>query len=193
MDMNAQYDLAFRERWPGIRIIYDHFHLVKMYNDTVLTAIRRRKQREMLESGDEKGYTLLKNSRYLLLSKMDTLRELDRKAHEDNVRLHGMYLDKGSVTSITELYKGMKSWMKLARQSAIPELLSFCGTIERHLMGIVYHAKFPISSGKVEGVNNLIKTIRRKAYGFRDTEYFFLKIKFASLRGSYRYKSHTFL
>ena len=97
------------------------------------------------------------------------------------------------VTSITELYKGMKSWMKLARQSAIPELLSFCGTIERHLMGIVYHAKFPISSGKVEGVNNLIKTIRRKAYGFRDTEYFFLKIKFASLRGSYRYKSHTFL
>ena len=80
------------------------------------------------------------------------------------------------MTSITELYKGMKSWMKLARQSAIPELLSFCGTIERHLMGIVYHAKFPISSGKVEGVNNLIKTIRRKAYGFRDTEYFFLKI-----------------
>ena len=235
MDMNAQYDLAFRERWPGIRIIYDHFHLVKMYNDTVLTAIRRRKQREMLESGDEKGYTLLKNSRYLLLSKMDTLRELDRQAHENNARLHEMYLDKGrplppgerirspykerrlndilaanedlsvcyllleqfnlayGVTSITELYKGMKSWMKLARQSAIPELLSFCGTIERHLMGIVYHAKFPISSGKVEGVNNLIKTIRRKAYGFRDTEYFFLKIKFASLRGPYRYKSHTFL
>ena len=52
MDMNAQYDSAFRERWPGIRIVYDHFHLVKMYNDTVLTAIRRRKQREMLENGD---------------------------------------------------------------------------------------------------------------------------------------------
>ena len=38
MDMNAQYDSAFRERWPGIRIVYDHFHLVKMYNDTVLTT-----------------------------------------------------------------------------------------------------------------------------------------------------------
>lgn len=72
-------------------------------------------------------------------------------------------------------------------------LLSFCNTVEKHLMGIVYHAKFPISSGKVEGVNNMIKTIRRKAYGYRDTEYFFLKIKFASMRGPYKFKSHTFL
>lgn len=235
MDMNAQYDSAFREKWPDIRVIYDHFHLVKMYNDTVLTAIRRRKQREMLESGNENGYTLLKNSRYLLLSKMDTLRERDKEAHENNVRLHEMYLDKGKplppgerirnpyrekklndiladnkdlsfcyflleqfslaydVTSITKLYKGMKTWMRLARQSNLPELLSFCDTIERHLMGIVYHAKFPISSGKVEGVNNMIKTIRRKAYGYRDTEYFFLKIKFASMREIYTFKSHTFL
>ena len=235
MDMNAQYDSAFRERWPGIRIIYDHFHLVKLYNDTVITAIRRRKQKEMLEKGNENGYRLLKNSRYLLLSKMDTLRERDTAAHENNVRLHEKYLDRGkplppgerilspyrerklrdilaanedlsvcyllleqfnlaySVTSITRLYKGMKTWISLARQSNVPEILTFCDTIEKHLMGIVYHAKFPISSGKVEGVNNMIKTIRRKAYGYRDTEYFFLKIKLASLRGAYTYKSHTFL
>ena len=235
MDMNAQYDSAFRERWPSIRIIYDHFHLVKLYNDTVTTAIRRRKQKEMLEKGDENGYRLLKNSRYLLLSKMDTLRERDIAAHENNVRLHREYLDKGkslppgerilspyrekklrdilaanedlsvcyllleqfnlaySVTGITQLYKGMKSWMKLAMQSGVPEIISFCDTVNRHLMGIVYHAKFPISSGRVEGINNMIKTIRRKAYGYRDTEYFFLKIKFASLRGPYRYKSHTIL
>ena len=84
----------------------------------------------------------------------------------------------------------MKTWISLARQSNVSEILSFCDTIENHLMGIVYHAKFPISSGRVEGINNMIKTIRRKAYGFRDTEYFFLKIKFASLRGPYVYKSH---
>ena len=166
---------------------------------------------------------------------MDTLRERDIAAHENNVRLHREYLDKGkplppgerilspyrekklrdilaanedlsvcyllleqfnlaySVTGITQLYKGMKSWMKLAMQSGVPEIISFCDTVNRHLMGIVYHAKFPISSGRVEGINNMIKTIRRKAYGYRDTEYFFLKIKFASLRGPYRYKSHTIL
>ena len=235
MDMNAQYDSAFREKWPGIRIVYDHFHLVKLYNDTVITAIRRRKQRELLEGGNEEGYALLKGSRYLLLSRMDTLKERDREAHESNIRLHELYLDRGlplppgerirspyrerrlrdilsanedlsvcyylleqfnqaySVRSITALYKGMRAWMKLARQSDVPEILSFCDTVERHLMGIVYHAKFPISSGKVEGVNNMIKPLRRKAYGYGDTEYFFLKIKFTSMRGPYRYKSHTIL
>ena len=69
MDMNAQYDSVFREKWPRIRIVYDHSHLVKLYNDTVITAIRRRKQKELLEGGSEEGYALLKNSRYLLLSK----------------------------------------------------------------------------------------------------------------------------
>ena len=83
--------------------------------------------------------------------------------------------------------------MRLAMQSGVPEIIAFCGTVKKHLMGIVYHAKFPISSGRVEGINNMIKTIRRKAYGYRDTEYFFLKIMFASLRGPYRYKSHTIL
>ena len=120
------------------------------------------------------------------------------------MRLHELYLDKGrplppgkrirspyKEKSTVVLYKGMKTWMRLARQSNVPEILSFCDTVERHLMGIVYHAKFPISSGKVEGVNNMIKTLRRKVYGYRDTEYFFLKIKFASMRGPYRYKSHT--
>ena len=87
----------------------------------------------------------------------------------------------------------MKTWIRLARQSKVPEILTFCDTIEKHLMGIVYHAKFPISPGKVEGMNNMIKATRRKAYGFRDTEYFFLKIKLASMRGPFTYKSHTFL
>ena len=76
--------------------------------------------------------------------------------------------------------------MRLARQSSVPEILSFCDTVERHLMGIVYHAKFPISPGREEGVNNMIKTLRRKAYGYRDIEYFFLKIKFDFMRGLYR-------
>ncbi|HZJ88074.1 MAG TPA: transposase, partial [Sphaerochaeta sp.] len=44
-----------------------------------------------------------------------------------------------------------------------------------------------------EGTNNLIKTIRRQAYGFRDTEYFFLKIKEATSRPKQNYKSHKFL
>ena len=44
------------------------------------------------------------------------------------------------------------------------------------------HGYYRISSGRVEGVNNLIKTVRRQAYGYRDDDYFFLKIMDASRR-----------
>lgn len=52
----------------------------------------------------------------------------------------------------------------------------FARLLESHIDGIVAHARYPISSGKVEGLNNKIKTVRRKSYGFADDEYFFLKL-----------------
>jgi transposase len=92
MDMNAQYDSAFREHCPWIAVIYDAFHLVKLYNDRVLTAMRRRKQNELAEDGDQKGYQLYKGSRYIVLSDRKTLQEKDRKERENNRMLDAMSL-----------------------------------------------------------------------------------------------------
>lgn len=52
--------------------------------------------------------------------------------------------------------------------------------LKDHFDGIVSHAKYPLSNGKVEGVNQKIKTIRRKSYGLPDDVYFFLKLFDAS-------------
>ncbi|MFA7371261.1 MAG: transposase, partial [Sphaerochaetaceae bacterium] len=56
------------------------------------------------------------------------------------------------------------------------------------------HAIFPISNGPLEGTNNLIKTIRRQAFGYRDQQYFFLKIWEATRKKPKTrfYKSHRF-
>ena len=62
--------------------------------------------------------------------------------------------------------------------------LRFAGLLERHLSGITSHAVYPGTSGKVEGMNNKIKTIRRRSYGLSDTAFFFLKIMDASRRRS---------
>ena len=48
--------------------------------------------------------------------------------------------------------------------------------LEKRMDGIVTHARYHISNGPVEGTNNMFKTLRRQAYGYRDTRYFFLKI-----------------
>jgi len=55
--------------------------------------------------------------------------------------------------------------------------------LKNHIDGIVTFAKYNLSSGKIEGFNNKIKTIRRAGYGYPDDEYFFLKIMDASRHG----------
>lgn len=52
----------------------------------------------------------------------------------------------------------------------------FANLIINHYDGIITHAIIKISSGKIEGINNKIKTLRRQAYGYPDDEYFFLKL-----------------
>lgn len=52
----------------------------------------------------------------------------------------------------------------------------FAKLLDNHFEGIIAHATYRISSGKVEGTNTMIKTVRRQAYGYRDNDYFFLKV-----------------
>ena len=231
MDMNAQYDSAFKEGAPHVQIVYDLFHMVKLYNDRVITAMRRRTQKELEEAGQKEEYKLYKNMRYILTANRTTLQKKDSLARKNNNHLSETYSSRGlnlppgkrrmkvnserrldeilnknvsfaaayilseqlklafRETEKKNLKDGMNMWLKLAHQSNVPEILSYAQTIESHMAGIVNHADHPISSGKLEGTNNLIKTIRRKAYGFRDTEYFFLKIMEASRKPRVRFKS----
>ena len=49
-------------------------------------------------------------------------------------------------------------------------------TLQAHRDGILAYYDYPISTGPLEGTNNKIKTMKRQAYGFRDKEFFKLKI-----------------
>ena len=52
----------------------------------------------------------------------------------------------------------------------------FAQFLKSHIKGILSHTEHPISTGRIEGINNRIKTLRRQGYGYQNTEYFFLKI-----------------
>jgi transposase len=65
----------------------------------------------------------------------------------------------------------------MAEQSGIAPLATFARNLRRRENGIVNHASYPIHTGRLEGINNKIKVIKRQAYGFRDDAYFILKIK----------------
>ena len=55
-------------------------------------------------------------------------------------------------------------------------LLQMAKTLDAHRSGLLAYYDYPISTGPLEGTNNKIKTMKRQAYGFRDHEFFKLKI-----------------
>lgn len=234
MDMNGQYHSAFNERCPWIAVIFDKFHLIKLYNDRVLTSMRRRKQAELKEKGDDDRYNLYKGSRYIILSDRKTLQMKDSNAHENNKQLskmtlmglkwppgarkmhadHERRLDEllamnddlnkayfllaqlkysFEETDPKRLFEGLKIWINMAKESGVVEIISFAKTIKKRIRSFVCNATHQITSGKLEGTNNMIKTVRRNSYGIPDTQYFFWKIMEASRRPYLQYKSHRIL
>jgi len=62
-------------------------------------------------------------------------------------------------------------------QSSIDALIRFARRLKSYLRGILAHSVWPLHTSLLKGINNKIKVIKRIAYGFRDEEYFFLKIR----------------
>jgi transposase len=72
--------------------------------------------------------------------------------------------------------------MDLCEATGNKHFLWFKRLLENHMFGIITHATHNISSGKIEGLNHVIKNVRRQGYGYPDDEYFFLKLFDASRR-----------
>ena len=73
--------------------------------------------------------------------------------------------------------KYIMSWIVKAEQSGIQMLKRFAKTIRKHFRSILNHYDYPISTNIIEGLNNKVKTLHKQSYGFRDIEFFKLKIK----------------
>ena len=76
--------------------------------------------------------------------------------------------------------KDISEIMDICEATENSHLLWFRRLLDSHFEGIIAHATFKVSSGKIEGINNKIKTLRRQGYGYPDDDYFFLKLLDAS-------------
>lgn len=88
--------------------------------------------------------------------------------------------DAYKTDSESEMAKAMTEIMQLCKGTHNRHFRWFENLIDKHFEGIIAHATYKITSGKVEGINNKIKTLRRQGYGYPDDEYFFLKLFDAS-------------
>lgn len=80
-----------------------------------------------------------------------------------------------------EAEAGWRKWFSAAKESGIPALVHFAELKEKCIEGLIAHAQYPISTGKLEGCNNKTKVAEHMGYGFRNDNYFFLLIQFLSV------------
>lgn len=187
VDMSKAYLKAIELYAPaGVKVIHDRYHLVANMNK-VIDKVRRDEQKRM---EDEHGKKLIKGSRYLLLRAREKLEELPEKHArlqallEINETLHAVYLLKEELRQFwrlptkKEAKQFIANWVKDAMSLGNRHLTTFAQTIKDCTKRIVAWYDHPISTGPLEGTNNKIKVLKRKAYGYRDQVFFGLRVMF---------------
>ena len=190
IDMSRAYIRAVRENLPEVVVVFDHFHVIKLYNDKLSDL--RRQLFNQIEASRQKQ--VIKGTRWLLLKNPEDLdatrSEPDRlkAALELNQPLAAAYYMKEDLRQAWKqpdketAVEFLTEWVYRAGSSTIPMLTKMARTIAAHFHGILAYYDYPISSGPLEGTNNKIKTMKRQAYGFRDNQ--FLKLKIMALHES---------
>ena len=183
-DMSKAYIRAVRDHLPRAIHVFDHFHVIKLFNEK-LSAFRRELYNQ---ASTDSARKLLKGTRWLLLKNPENLdedhNELERlmAALELNRPLAIAYYLKEDLRQIWSqpnkrlARRVLKDWLARARASGIRMLIQFAATLEEHQEGVLNYYNYPISTGPLEGTNTKIQLMKRQAYGFRDHEFFKLKI-----------------
>ena len=294
MDMNSDFQEAFQDTCPHINIVFDRFHIIKNFNEKVISEVRKDEQRRLLAEGDIEGAKSLKRSKFILTSSKNTLKRRDAEyakkhntspsttldTHSDaashiqsdvvsDIQSDAVSDTQSGVVSDTQsdavsdtqsdvvsdtqsdaasnmqsdtvsdtqsdaaskkslspseryesliknnqllftadlvreklndayslrydpnnsmtddeltaaMKQGIDEIIEICKSTQNPHFIKFGKLLASHYQGIINHANYPISSGKVEGLNNKIKTLRRQAYGIPDDQYLFLKVMDAS-------------
>lgn len=184
MDMSAAYRQAVSTHLKEAVIVFDHFHVVKLFNER-LSDLRRALYRE---ATDVMHKEVLKGTRWLLLKNPENLdAEKDEKRRLEealalNKPLATAYYLKEDLRRFWEqpgkrfATAFLDDWIRRAEVSGINMLRQMTKTLAAHRSGLLAYYDVMITSGPMEGTNNKIKTMKRQAYGFRDQEFFKLKI-----------------
>jgi transposase len=183
MDMWKPFENAARTHIPTAAILYDKFHVIA-HLGKALDTVRISEYARL--SGNKQRF--VKGQKYHLLSNRENLTLSGKKSLqtllEANKRLNVAYLLKESFgqlwdyTSEAWARKFFDNWKASLRWQRLKAYEEFAQLIERHWDGIAAFCKpeNKVSLGFVEGLNNKIRVIQRRAYGIRDEEYLRLKI-----------------
>jgi transposase len=180
IDMWDPYIKSIKEN-TNAEIVFDRFHISKKINE----AVDNLRKREFTKASKEERIEM-KHKRFLLLYRNKNLdkeqeKDLD-ELMEQNKNLYKAYLLKEQALNIFErkqrnvALRKLENWKKNVHESKMKEFTKLLKTLEHYWYGIENYFTYHVTNGASEGYNNKINIIKRRAYGFKDIEYFKLKI-----------------
>jgi transposase len=183
MDMWKAFHNSTRRHAPQAAILFDKFHVIRHLNEA-LDKVRKSEYARL--SGKDRRF--IKGQKYTLLSRRENLdtdgRVALRTLLKANKRLNVAYLLKESFCQLWEYQKEgwarkfFDNWRSSLKWQRLRPYEEFAQMIESHWEGIAafIQSEEKVSLGFVEGLNNKIRVIQRRAYGLRDEEYLRLKV-----------------
>jgi transposase len=183
MDMWKAFRNSTANNAPQAGILFDKFHVMRHLNEA-LDKVRKREYGRL--TGQSREY--IKGQKYMLLSRWEHLnsdgRESLKKLLKANKRLHTAYLLKESFGQLWGYKREgwarrfFENWRCALKWQRLKPYEEFAKMIDRHWDGIAAFCQLEnkVSLGFVEGLNNKIRVIQRRAYGLRDEEYLRLKV-----------------
>lgn len=184
MDMWPAYLKSVTENAPAVKVVFDKFHMIKKLNEA-LDETRRSLYREEIEINKRDA---IKGLRWLLLKNQKNLnattnqKQQLEEALKINEPLAQAYYLKEELHLLWEqpdrdaAEDFLSQWIAKARATTIQPFIKLCNMLASHRTGILNYFSHRISTGPLEGFNNKIKVLKRKAYGYRDLDFFKLKI-----------------
>lgn len=195
-EKSSKIRLAVMDMWPAFRtstlkegnasqalIVYDKFHVLRHLQEA-LDEVRKSEYARLTGPGRR----FIKGQKFALLSRWKNLTTKGRKAlrllFHANRRLYKAYLLKESFGQLWSYdtpgwaRRFFDHWRASLKWQRLPTYEKFAALIDKHWAGIVAycHTANKVALGFVEGLNNKIRVLQRRAYGFRDEEYLRLKI-----------------
>jgi len=172
VDMCQVYIDVVRERAPEAVLVFDRFHVQRLAHDA-LDEVRRSQVREL--KGTEEGqaikksrWALQKNPWHLTTGQHQKLADVQRV----NRPLYRAYLLKETLCDILDrsqvhvAERKLTEWVGWAYRSRLEPFRKLAGTVKRHFEGIIAYVRTKLSNGRAEGMNNKLRTVTQRAYGF---------------------------
>ena len=170
---------------PQASIVADRFHVMKQVNDE-LDAARRKIKREakQLKNQSKKEVILsgLTKSKYVLLKNQEDLDEIEKEKLKEVERVAPVLTEMHRLKEeLRDIFENQKNWSEglLSLADWLKDISKYFpqsfGTIKRWIGEIIAYFDEGTTQGVVEGINNKLKLMKRRAYGFRNFENFQLR------------------